>query len=132
MQPLRTFIVEDSAIILESLVPTLEEWGDVKVVGVAADESGAVNWLALHAHEVDLLIVDIFLRSGSGLGVLRAANGLPAHSRKLVLTNYATEHMRQKCRSIGADEVFDKSTDLDAPLAYCVRLGNDPGGAAAA
>ena len=132
MQPLRTFIVEDSAIILESLVPTLEEWGDVKVVGVAADESSAVKWLALHAQEVDLLIVDIFLRSGSGLGVLRAANGLPAHARKLVLTNYATEHMRQKCRSIGADEVFDKSTDLDAPLAYCVRLGNDPGGAAAA
>jgi DNA-binding NarL/FixJ family response regulator len=135
LQPLprlRTFIAEDSAIILESLVPMLEEWGDVKVVAVAADESSALAWLAIHAHEVDLLIVDIFLRNGSGLGVLRAVKGLPAHARKLVLTNYATEHMRQKCRSIGADELFDKSTDLDALLAYCVRLHADAGGMAGA
>ena len=48
MQHLRTFIVEDSAIIRDSLVPALEEWGDVKVVGVAADESSASKWLQAH------------------------------------------------------------------------------------
>ena len=129
---LRTFIVEDSAIILDSLVPTLEEWGDVKVVGIAADENSALKWLRAHGHEVDLLIVDIYLQSGSGLGVLRAANALSMHARRVVLTNYATEPMREKCRSIGADEVFDKSTNLDALLAYCVRLRNELGGSAAA
>ena len=132
MQHLRTFIVEDSAIIRDSLVPALEEWGDVKVVGVAADESSASKWLQAHGQEVDLLIVDIYLRSGSGLGVLQAANALSMHARRVVLTNYATEPMRQKCRLAGADEVFDKSTDLDALLAYCARLRIDRGGSAAA
>lgn len=132
MPPLRTFIVEDSAIILESLVPTLEEWGDVKVIGVAADERSALTWLATRGHEVELLIVDIFLQSGSGLGVLRAVTGLPAHARRVVLTNYATEPMRQKCLALGADAVFDKSTDLDTLLAECVRWAHHAGRSPAA
>jgi hypothetical protein len=40
----------------------------------------------------------------------------------VVLTNYATHDMRQTCRSLGADRVFDKSSEVDELIAYCLRV----------
>ena len=76
MRPLKTYIVEDSQVIRENLIATLEELVPVEVVGTAEDETTAVQWLARASNHADLLIVDIFLKGGSGLGVLRAASAL--------------------------------------------------------
>ena len=122
MQPLKTYIVEDSQIIRESLIATLEELVPVQVVGTAEDESTAVHWLQQPGHGVDLLIVDIFLKGGSGLGVLRAVSGLANGPTTVVLSNYTTPDMRRKCIELGADRVFDKSHDIDALMLYCARL----------
>jgi DNA-binding NarL/FixJ family response regulator len=73
MYILKTFIVEDSPVIRQSLIATLEELAPVVVVGTAEDEAEATHWLAQNENAVDLVIVDIFLKAGSGLGVLRAA-----------------------------------------------------------
>lgn len=122
MQPLKTFIVEDSPLIRESLIATLEELVAVKVVGTAEDEATAVLWLTVPANEADLVIVDIFLKGGSGMGVLRSARAME-HARKLVvLSNYATADVRRKCLQLGADRVFDKSNEIDALIAYCGGL----------
>ena len=129
MQPLKTYIVEDSQIIRESLVATLEELVPVQVVGTAEDESTAVHWLQQPGHGVDLLIVDIVLKGGSGLGVLRAVSGLANGPTTVVLSNYATPDMRRKCIELGADRVFDKSHDIDALMLYCARLAAGEGGA---
>ena len=122
MQPVNTFIVEDSQIILDNLVATLEELAPVKVVGSAPDETTAVSWLVKPSNSCDLLIIDIFLKSGSGLGVLRSAALAGVPGRRIVLTNYATPDMREKCKSLGAHRVFDKSNELDELIAYCTRL----------
>jgi DNA-binding NarL/FixJ family response regulator len=122
MNPLRTYLVEDSPLIRENLIATLEELVSVDVVGTAEDEAGAVNWLAQPGNGFDLLIVDIFLKSGSGLGVLRAAQGMAGGHKTVVLSNYATPDMRRKCIELGADRVFDKSHDIDALMLYCTRL----------
>jgi DNA-binding NarL/FixJ family response regulator len=122
MQPLKTFIVEDSPVIRDNLIATLEELVPMKVVGTAEDESTAVDWLANPGHRVDLVIIDIFLKGGSGLGVLRHSNGLHRHAKLVVLSNYATPDMRRKCLELGADEVFDKSDEIDALIRYCALL----------
>ena len=90
----------------------------VEVVGTAEDEATAVRWLGEPGHRADLLIVDIFLKSGTGLGVLRAANVRPRPHRVVVLSNFATPDMRQKCLELGADKVFDKSNEIDALIRY--------------
>jgi DNA-binding NarL/FixJ family response regulator len=123
MQPLRTYIVEDSQVIRENLIATLEELVPVEVVGTAEDESSAVQWLTQPGNaNVDLVIVDIFLKSGSGLGVLKVANTLPQKHNVVVLSNYATQDIRRKCLELGADKVFDKSNEIDALIQYCGRL----------
>ena len=128
MNALKTYIVEDSQVIRENLIATLEELVPVEVVGTAEDEFTAVQWLKQPGNQYDLVIVDIFLKGGSGLGVLRAAAGLPQQYKLVVLSNYATQDMRRKCLELGADKVFDKSNEIDALILYCGRLASGHGG----
>lgn len=129
MQPLKTFIVEDSPVIRESLIATLEELVPVQVVGTAEDESTAVQWLERPSNQVDLVIIDIFLKGGSGMGVLRSISQAPHRRNLVVLSNYATQDMRRKCLELGADRVFDKSNEIDALILYCGRLAAGDTGA---
>jgi DNA-binding NarL/FixJ family response regulator len=124
MTQLKAFIVEDSPVIRENLVAALEEMAPIRVVGNAEDEASAVGWLKRHENHCDLVVVDIFLKSGSGLGVLKAAAKLPAPTKLVVLSNYATPDMRRKCLELGADRVFDKSNEIDALILYCCRLAD--------
>ena len=122
MHPLKTYIVEDSPVIRENLIATLEELVPVKVVGSAEDESTAVSWLRHAERSCDLVIIDLFLRGGSGLGVLRCGHALPHPLKMVVLSNYATQDMRRMCLALGADAVFDKSHDIEALIAYCAQV----------
>lgn len=116
------YVVEDNVIVLESLIAALEELAPVRVVGTAADESVAVDWLRADGERCDLVIVDIFLRSGSGLGVLEAARRKRPDAALVVLSNYATDEMQARCLASGADRVYDKSRDIDQLVAYCIAL----------
>lgn len=121
---LKTYIVEDSPVIRENLIAALEELVAVEVVGTADNEAAALYWLKQPRNGCDLVIVDIFLKSGSGLGVLSASADLPDATKLVVLSNYATPDMRRKCLELGADKVFDKSNEIDALIGYCQRLAS--------
>jgi DNA-binding NarL/FixJ family response regulator len=125
---LRTFIAEDSPVIRENLVAALEEMLPLKVVGTAADEASAIAWLSDPANACDLGIIDIFLTRGTGLGVLKAIRGSNSRIKLVVLSNFATAEMRRKCLDLGADQVFDKSNEIDALIRYCGRLAADGNG----
>lgn len=115
----RAYIVEDSSTIRENLIDTLKELADVEPAGTADSEHEAKRWLA--AHDWDLAIIDLFLRVGSGLNVLEACRQRRAGQKIVVLSNHATRDVRWRCAQLGADAVFDKSTEIDALVDYCVR-----------
>lgn len=123
MPTFKALIVEDNPVILDKLVTTLEELTEVKVVATVDNEADAVRELTQRGQEFDLVIIDVFLAAGSGLGVLKTAQSLPLTARCVVLTNYATEDIRRRCASLGSDRVFDKSKELDNFLEYCESLG---------
>lgn len=114
-----TFLVEDSKTIRDSLVPALEEMTVARVVGTAETEERATKWLSSHDGSWDLAIVDMFLKESSGMGVLEGCQERETHQRVIVLTNYATAEIRARALALGADAVFDKSTELDQLVAYC-------------
>ena len=120
---LRTYIVEDNATIRENLIGTLEELAAVETIGVAETETEGKEWLAKHASQWDLAIVDLFLREGSGLGVLAACRDRSADQKMVVLSNYATPDVRMRCAQLGVDAVFDKSNEIDALVDYCIAHG---------
>jgi two-component system OmpR family response regulator len=124
---LRTYIVEDNATIRENLIGTLEELASIKAMGWAETEGDARAWLDERPAGWDLAIVDLFLKQGSGLGVLEACRSRDPGQRVVVLSNYATADMRKRCVQLGADAVFDKSNEIDALVDYCIELCAAPG-----
>lgn len=117
-----TYIVEDSVTIRENLISTLEEIAPVKVIGFAETENEASRWLKENNGEWQLAIVDLFLKEGSGLGVLKGCRNRNAYQKVVVLTNYATNDIRRRCAELGSDAVFDKSNELEQLLDYCTDV----------
>ena len=117
-----TYLVEDSATIRENLISALEEIAPVKVVGFAETEKEASLWLASHDGDWQLAIVDLFLKEGSGLGVLKGCQKRHIDQKVVVLTNYATSDIRKRCAELGSDAVFDKSNELDELIEYCTHV----------
>jgi len=116
------YLIEDNLLIRANLVAALVELANVEIVGEAASEREATDWLRAHAGGWQLAVVDLFLAQGSGLGVLRACRTRRTSQKTVVLSNYVTSEMRRRCAELGADAIFDKSTEVDEFLAYCKDL----------
>ena len=118
---LKTYLVEDNPTIRDNLIATLEELASVDAVGTADNESDGKDWLLNNPQKWDLAILDLFLKQGSGLGVLAACRDRKPTQKIVVLSNYATADIRQRCAQLGVDAVFDKSNEIDALVEYCLQ-----------
>jgi DNA-binding NarL/FixJ family response regulator len=116
---LKVVLIEDSLPQRDTLGAMLGELSGVEVVGGADDEQSALE--LLQRQRPDLAIVDLKLRAGSGIGVLRALLGNPdrfGRPRAVVYSNHGQLLIRERCLALGADRFFDKATDTDQLLAY--------------
>lgn len=114
--------IEDNLIIRQFLIPALEELTPVKIIAVADTPAQGVALIEQYRENWQVLILDLFLKNGSGLSVLKACRKRGPHQRVFVLTNMATTHMRRTCLALGADRVFDKSTEMDEFIAHCKAI----------
>jgi len=120
--PLRVFVVEDAVAFRERLADFLEEPGRIEMVGFADTEDEAVQFL--RAEHPDVVIVDLHLKSGNGIGVIAAVRALQPEPPPtiVVLTNYAFPEFELACRTRGANYFFDKSTQFGAVKALLETL----------
>ncbi|VVE66653.1 chemotaxis protein CheY [Pandoraea pnomenusa] len=111
--PLKVLLIEDSAVIRESLSEALGSTGMLQVTGVAETADDAVR--TLKEDSFDAVIVDIQLRRGSGMDVLSYLHqtGLLSQLMAIVLTNYALATYRKRCQQLGVQYFFDKSLEFD-------------------
>lgn len=97
----------------------LGELAEVEVVGAAADERSALE--LLQRQQPDLVIVDLQLLGGSGLGVLRALAQTPerfGRPRAVIFSNHGQSVVRERCFALGVDRFFDKATQMAELVAY--------------
>lgn len=116
---LQAFVIEDNATIRENLVGTLEELTCVKVAGTSATENEALQWLEEHIDTWELVIVDLFLKQGSGIHLAQHIRRKRPTQKVVVFSNYINASVRKRCAQLGVDAVFDKSTEIDALVDYC-------------
>ena len=124
---LQAFVVEDNPTIRENLIGTLEELTCVKVAGTSATEDEAIAWLHENPKAWDLLIVDLFLKQGSGIHLAERISRRRPSQKVVVFSNYINPSVRKRCAQIGVDAVFDKSTEIDALVRYCEQLAAGEG-----
>jgi DNA-binding NarL/FixJ family response regulator len=115
---LRIYLVEDSPRIRDNLAEAMEELAGGQVVGWASTEAEAIKWLNEQKASWDLAVVDLFLLQGSGMNVIKSCNQRSLQQKVVVLTNYATPIIRERCLALGADAVFDKSVEFEAFTRY--------------
>ncbi|HKT71801.1 MAG TPA: response regulator transcription factor [Steroidobacteraceae bacterium] len=109
----RILLIEDSAVLTRRLIDLLSEPGRLEVAARAATQTEAV--LRLREALYDVLVVDIELAEGNGVAVIRQARQLyPPDAQPLivVLTNYASDFVRDHCFAAGADYFLDKMRDI--------------------
>ena len=121
---LKTYIVEDNPTIRENLIATLEELVGIEAVGTCETENEGKAWLASGANLWSVAIIDLFLKQGSGLGVLAACRDRKPEQKVVVLSNYATADIRQRCAQLGVDAVFDKSNEIEGLVDFCLLQKN--------
>lgn len=120
---LRVFLVEDSAAQCAYLTQILTTQAKAVIVGMAATESQAVAWLDRHADQWDIVLVDLFLSEGTGVGVIRHCQTRRADQSIVVMTNHArNDHLLHHCETLGVDALYHKATELDNLLAYCKSM----------
>lgn len=109
---LKVYIVEDSPVLRERVIESLEENGNTRIVGSADTEDEAISGIISSAP--DAVILDIQLREGNGLNVLRRLRSIDMEVRPMIiiLTNYNYPEFRYRAMSAGTDYFCDKATEL--------------------
>ncbi|MCZ2497617.1 response regulator [Xylophilus sp. Kf1] len=115
------FLVEDSPPARETLTVALAESANIVAVGYAESEVAAVEWLRRH-DKPDVVVLDLFLNAGTGLGVLARIRQMALGLRVIVLTNSATSLLRRSCLLLGAEAVYDKADNLEDFLDHCRHM----------
>jgi DNA-binding NarL/FixJ family response regulator len=108
---LRVLLVEDSPVICDLIADIINNVPGVTVAESVGSESDAIE--AVDRLDVDVVILDLQLRRGTGFGVLRAVRGMPRKPVVVVLTNFALGTYRDTALALGARDFLDKSRDYD-------------------
>lgn len=115
------FLVEDDPVLRESIGEAINSICDAQVVGTAETEAQAVAWLNDHHGTWRLAVLDLFLKTGTGFGVLEQLTPRTAREQVIVLTNSATKENRNRCLGLGALAVYDKTSEFEEFLDHCLR-----------
>lgn len=107
---MKTFIADGSRFGLKRLLNLLDGIEHFELVGYAADAYGAI--VSIRSVKPDLLILDLELRSGNGLTVLKSVKEDLPQTVVIVATNSTNEQYRTRCKELGADYFIDKSTEV--------------------
>ena len=108
--PVNIFVVEDAPEIRKRLIAMVGMVAGINVIGEADSVSEAIDGVLGSA--VDTLLLDMQLRDGMGLEVLRRVKQARPELHVIVLTNLATQQYRQASLSAGAEFYLDKSQEF--------------------
>ena len=110
--PLRIFLVEDSVAVRDLMIDTLKEIPGVIFAGFAEEEADALK--KIDAESFDVLILDIELKQGNGMSLLRtlAESHKPLNSLKIIFSNNVSTAFRRAGEKYGVRFFFDKSSEF--------------------
>jgi two-component system OmpR family response regulator len=87
----------------------LDALEDVEVVDSVTDESAAVA--AVLANQVDVIVLDLQLREGTGFGVMQRLGA--TRPKIIVFTNYMLPEYQRLASSLGVEYFLNKSRDYE-------------------
>lgn len=108
---LSVLLVEDSKVLVERLSEMLDGIYGLDLAAVVDTEAEAISRVV--DGKIDVLLLDLQLRRGTGFGVLRGISGQSKRPIVVVLTNYDLAEYRRIATALGANYFLDKLRDMD-------------------
>ncbi len=108
---MKVFIVEDSALMSSRIADAATSVDGIFVTGSSGDVADAYS--RIRDLKPDVLVIDIQLRDGSGLAVLKQIKNEQPEIKAVVLSNSANSQYRSVALMAGADQFLDKSTEFN-------------------
>jgi DNA-binding NarL/FixJ family response regulator len=107
---MKIFIVEDAHQTRKEIADTLRPMKDFEIVGEAESVCDAKK--GIYSISPEAVILDISLRDGSGVEILKLIRKWRMEICVVVLTYDPSNELRNKCMELGAAAVFDKLNDF--------------------
>ena len=104
-------IVDDSILVMERMIPIMEEIDNISFVVHAASYKEGLE--VLSRLTPDMVLLDIHLPDKSGIDLLRVIQEQHPEIPVLMISNHADQHYRDICEKMGARYFLDKSADID-------------------
>ena len=117
-EPIKVFLVEDQAMILEALVALLEREDDIDVVGRATSAEEALE--LLQDRTIDVLLTDIELPGESGLDLAEKVHEDSPGIRIIMLTTFGRAGYFERAMGAGASAYILKDSPA-GELAAAIR-----------
>ncbi|MCG6117761.1 MAG: response regulator transcription factor [Aquimonas sp.] len=108
-------LVDDHAIVRQGFRRLLEREPDLRVVAEAASETQALA--EIQRHTADLVVTDLSLSEGSGMGLLRALAGIQPRPLALVLSMHEGAAFVAEAFGLGARAYVTKASGADELVA---------------
>lgn len=108
---LSVLLVEDSKLLAERLSELVLGITGLDIAAIVDSEAAALG--VVSAGNIDVILLDLHLREGTGFGVLRGITKLARRPVVVVLTNYDLAEYRRTATALGAEYFLDKVRDMD-------------------
>ncbi len=103
-------VIEDSDDYFEFLQTSFQTIGGIGIVGRVDNAERALE--SIQVLRPDVVLVDVYLRRGTGLDVIRAVRS-EAQLRQLKIVAMSSVASEEECVSAGADWFFDKADEAE-------------------
>jgi DNA-binding NarL/FixJ family response regulator len=123
---LRIFLVEDIPTVRDLIVASLADVDGITWSGFSDSENDAIE--QLKQGDNDILIIDIELKQGNGMNLLRrlTQSKVSAGSIKIIFSNNVCDAYRRAGEKYGVHYFFDKSFELSELHALLKSLSPRP------
>lgn len=121
----KVLIVEDSDIVVERLGKLLAPLENIQIAGRADEMESAVR--LIKELKPDFVILDISLKKGSGIEVLKHTKDFEHKPYIIVLSNLSYKFYKEKCAKLGARHFFDKAHEFEKVYEILYKL-TEPNG----
>lgn len=104
-------IIDDSPNIRKALKKTLQSFiPEIKVYLESEDIKDAITKIEIN--KPDLIILDLMLKSGTGLDLLKDIHLKNIRPLIILYSNFLAKEYKATARKFGVEEFFDKSDDI--------------------
>lgn len=117
-------ITDDSQLIRQGLNRIIMSINGVKNLRFAENGRQALEYIAQHIPSI--LILDLDMPVLNGIEVLKKLQNFDKIPLIIVLSNYSNDQYRKVCMNLGANYIFDKTTEFDEMITVLKKFINAP------